>query len=196
MTNGFQMTIPKVRSLINDYLSHRLNHSIKLRPAIDMAKIAGVGKPTVVYRGPFRGFSLPTYAADEEVFFMIPHILERWNGVSDFTVHIHGYLDTANTAKKFKLQLSWNHTMFEGLVPGTFNDLTDETTTGTWAQYQSFTVDFTIDYDIDTPTVILPGCVVACRLRRLAASSDEIAGEVVVAGIDIDYHIDKVGAPL
>ena len=190
------MTIPKVRSIINDYVSHRLNHSIKIRPAIDMAKIAGAGKPTVVYRGAFRGFSLPTYAADEEVFFMLPHVLERWDGVSDFIVHLHGYLDTANNAKKFNLQLSWNHMCLGDVTPATFNDLTDETTTGDWAQYQSFTVDFTIDHDIDTPDIIVSGDVVGCRLRRLAASGDEIAGEVVIVSIDIETHINKVGKPL
>lgn len=194
--NGYQLTIPKVRSIILDYLSNRLNVSIKIRPDIDMAKIAGAGKPTVVYRGAVRGFSLPTYLADEEIFFMETHTLERWNGRSDFTVHIHGYLDTANTDKKFKLQLSWNHTRAGDLVPATFHDLTYETTTETWAQYQSFDVDFTIDYDIDTPDIILSGDVVAYRLRRLAASADEIAGEVVIVGIDIDYPINKVGKPL
>jgi len=194
--NGYQLTIPKVRSIIKDYLSHRLNVSIRLRPAIDMAKIAGAGKPTIVYRGAFRGFSLPTYAADEEIFFMIPHVLSRWDGKSDFTVHIHGYLDTANTAKKFKLQCSWNHMCPGDAVPATFNDLTDETTTGTWAQYRSFEVTFDLDYDIDAADIIESGDVIGCRLRRLAASADEIAGEVVIVSIDIETHINKVGEPL
>jgi len=43
---------------------------LRQRPSLEISRVVGVNKPTIVYRGIFRGFSLPIYASDnEELFF-------------------------------------------------------------------------------------------------------------------------------
>lgn len=168
--------------------------TIELRPQIDFARIIGNVKPTKVTRGIVQGHSLPTYAADEELYFDI-HVPDRYDEASDITAHVHGYLDTANDGKKFRMTLEWEHVTFPtDAVPNTDNDVTVETSTGTAAQYQSFSVPFTIDYDIDGADIITGGDCLYFRLRRIAATELEIAGEFVICHIGIVFRRDKIGA--
>jgi len=159
---------------------------------LQVARVIAAGKPTRVTQGIFQGFSLPTYAADEELFtcICVPY---RWDGASDLIVYVGGWLDTANDAKNFNLQVSWENWTAGDIVPTTTNDVPVETATGTAAQYKSFKVAFTIDYDVDSPALIESGDALGFRLRRLAASIDEIAGEFVVEGIALVYKIGSFG---
>lgn len=166
----------------------------ELRPDLDFTRITGPGQPTMVTRGIVDGFSLPTYAANEELFYNIC-VPNRYDEASDIRVHIHCYLDTANTDKNFQLQLEWEHWTIGDLVPNTINPLTVETPTGTAAQFKSFQVDFMIDYDIDGANIILGDDMLNFRLYRIAASSDEIAGEVVITHVGVLFLCDKIGDP-
>jgi hypothetical protein len=79
------------------------------------------------------------------------------------------------------------------VVQITTNDYTVETLTGDVAQYTSYKIAFTIDasvIDLDT------GDALAIRIRRLAASSDEISGEFVVEGAVMVYIADKLGGTI
>lgn len=167
---------------------------VEIRPHLDQTKIGEKGKPTLVERGVYRGYSLPTYAADEELFFEIC-VPDRYDEASDITVHVVCYLDTANTDKKFKLQASWYHlTPGTDIVPDTtpIHDVEVETDTGEAAQYRSFLVEFTLDYDADTPDNVIINDLLGIRLRRIA-SSDEIAGEVVISHLGVIFRRDKLG---
>ena len=168
---------------------------VRERPELDYTKITGTGKPTQVYRGVTAGFSLPVYSADdEELFFCIPYVLARWDAASDPILCIGGYLDTANNAKKFKLQASWASETYGTDIIGTSvaEDVVVETTTGNWAQYQSFIVNFTLNYDVlGAGSEMAVGDCLHIRLRRLAASADEIAGEVVVVGAVVKWRLNK-----
>lgn len=168
---------------------------IELRPSLDFATLIALGKPTVVYRGVVRGYSMPVYAADNEELFFTECVPQRWDAISDILVHVHGYLDTANDTKNFQLQLAWEHfTPGTDVVPNTSNTVPVETPTGVAAQYQSFKVEFTVDYDIDTPDNVSWDDNLSFRLRRIAASANEIAGEFVVTHIGVIFRRDKLGA--
>jgi len=160
---------------------------------IDVVRIIAAGKPTRVTRGLFMGFSLPIYNNDNEELFSCVCVPMRWDGASDFTVYIGGWLDTANTDKKFKLQVSWGHWTYDDTVPITAHDVEVETETGTAAQYKSFKISFTLDYDVDTPDNVEIGDALAIRIRRIAASADEISGEFVAAGAALIYKINRFG---
>lgn len=166
---------------------------LEIRPDLDYDRIIGNTKPTRVIRGIIEGWSLPIYAADEELYFncCVP---DRWEAATDITVHCHCYLDAANTDKKFNLRLEWEHFTVGDVVPDTDNDVPVETDTGAAAQYKSFEVTFTIDYDIDTPDDILADDNIHLRLRRIDASANEIAGEVVVTHLGIVYQRNKIGS--
>lgn len=167
--------------------------TLEFRPVLDFSRIIGNTKPTKITRGVTQGFSLPLYDADEELYFDL-HVPSRYDGASDATVHIHGYLDTANDTKNFKMTLEWEHATFgTDAIPDTDNDVTVETATGTASQYQTFNVMFTIDYDIDGGDTLSTNDCLYFRLRRVAASENEIAGEFVVCHIGVEFQVDKVG---
>lgn len=155
-------------------------------------RVTAQGKPTLVNQGIFFGFSLPTYAADEELFACVC-IPPDWIGSVDPIVYVGGWLVSANNAKKFNLQISWEHWTAGDDVPATSHDVEVETTTGNWNAKHSIKLSFTVDYDVNTPNVLLAGDALGIRIRRLAASGDEIAGEVVVEGAIMVYQRGSFG---
>ena len=159
------------------------------------SKVTAQGKPTLVNQGAFQGFSLPTYAADEELF-GCACIFTDWEGASDLTVYIGGWLTDANNAKRFNLQVSWESWTSGDDVPATTHDVEVETLTGDWNAKHSFKIGFTLDFDVDTPDVLVRGDALAIRIRRLAASADEIAGEVVVEGAILYYQRGSFGTAI
>ena len=173
--------------------------SLEIRPELDFETIRGqAGIPAHVRRGIIGGFTLPVYAADNQELFLTIHIPRRWDGASDIMVHVAGYLDNANNTKKFRFQLEWeNITPGTNVIPATNNPVIVETTTGNWAQFQSYSVDFTIDYDIDGGGAeILPEDELYLRLIRLAATEDEIAGNPVVTHIGVTFCREILGPPV
>ena len=164
------------------------DNKITIRPKLNQASVAGAGKPTLVSRGIFQGYSLPTYASDEELFYntMIP---DRWDGTTNPKAVLYCYMDSAqDVGKKFNMQLSYQAYDGDGIVPATSNDVPVETTitTGHNSQYDSYTVIFDLDN-----TKINGGDLITGRLRRLAASGNEIAGEVVVSYVELEFKVNK-----
>lgn len=167
---------------------------IEMRPDVDWATVQAQGKPTFVKQGVFGGYSLPLYAANEELF-MIVCVPGRYDEASDPIAHVDCWLAGAEDNKNFKLQLSWEHyTPGTDIVPTTVNNVEVETATGvSAAQYQSYRVPFTIDYDVDTPNNLVADDILGLRLRRIAASANECAGEIVVPHTGISFRRDKLG---
>ena len=163
----------------------------RTRPYVfNFSNITAQGKPTLVNRGVFFGFSLPVYNTDNEELYACNCIPMDWDGASDMTLYVGGWIDTANTSKNFKLQASFEHWTAGDTVPTTTVDVEVETDTGTAAQYKSFKIAFT--YDADGQGVVA-GDAVGFRLRRIAAASDEITGEFVVEGAVLQYKTNKLG---
>lgn len=167
---------------------------IELRPDLNWASVQAHGKPTFVSQGTFHGFSLPLYAANEELFFAIC-VPGRYDGISDPKAHVDCWLSHAEDTKNFKLQLSWEHfTPGTDPVPTTMNDVEVQIATGASApQFNSYLVPFAINYDIDTPDNLAAGNLLGLRLRRIPATGNEIAGEVVIAHIGVSFRRDKMG---
>lgn len=167
---------------------------LELRPEINWERIRGAnGVPTKVTRGIIEGFSLPVYDANDEELYFDVCVPDRWQEATDIVVHCHCYLASANTDKKFKLRLEWEHFTIGDAAPSTDNDVDVETDTGTAAQYKSFEVLFTIDYDIDSGDAILIDDQLHFRLTRLDATSAEIAGEVVITHLGVTFQRNKLG---
>ena len=119
----------------------------------------------------------------------------RYDEESDIIVHLYCWLAGAEDTKNFKLQLSWEHyTPGTDIVPATSNDVEVQTATGaSAAQFQSYVVPFTINYDIDTPDDIIGDDIIGMRLRRIAATANECAGEIVINHLGIIFRRDKLG---
>lgn len=169
----------------------------ELRPELHMAKIAGAGKPTLVNIGIFQGYSLPIFAPDEELFFSIC-VPQRWCQEHDIEVHIYCCIDQANATKNFNLELCWEHfTPGVDIVPATCNSVPVQTTTAAGAApFQSYLVEFTIDYDIDVGDAIIIDDILGLRIRRLAAVAPEVTGEIIILHAGVVFVRDKVGSPL
>jgi len=169
---------------------------LSMRPFIEIGDIAVQEKPTVVSYGATKGYSLPLYAANEEIFFS-EYIAGRWDGASNITISVIGYLDTAETADDdFNLSLQWqNKATSSGVVPIAVNTIYQVTNcpTGRNVQYSIYKVDFPIDWDLPA-TDLAASDYFAGRLYRSAvgAGNVEIAGEFVVTMIVITYQVDKV----
>jgi len=166
---------------------------LEFRPDIDFETVRANGKPTWVKRGIIGGWSLPPNAAGEELYMEI-HAPNRWDEVSNVYIHVHCYLDTANTGKNFNMELSWAYFSDGDIVPNTSTILTTEIATGTAAQFKSYHMDFILDYDIFPADPLVPSDEIHLKLRRLDASSNEAVGEIVITHIGIVFRRDKLGA--
>lgn len=178
------------------YLGTGKRH-LSMRPTMIPGKTTTPQKPTPVDRGAGSGFSLPLYAADEEIF-CNEYIAGRWDGASDIIFSVIGYLDTAETdGDDFALQLSWaTKSTASSVWPDTTTDVVVETDCAAPrnAQYSIYKVEFTIDWNVNDPDIAASDFFCA-RLRRIAVAGGgavEIAGEFVVLGFVITYVVDKV----
>ena len=164
----------------------------ELRPDLDFETVRANGMPTWVKRGIVGGWSLPPNEVNEELYMEL-HAPDRWDNASDIHVHIHYYLDTANTGKNVNLELSWVYTTDGDIIPNTSTILTEETTTGTAAQYQSYRVAFLLDYDVIPADPLVSSDEIHLKLRRIDATSDEAAGEIVITHVGLVFRRDKLG---
>jgi len=106
-------------------------------------------------------------------------------------VVMHVWLTSAqgNAADAFRIEI--NHECFApdvDAVPSTSRDVFREIQTGVAAQYQSYGLHVPID---------MTGCLadnsLAIRITRIA-SSDEIAGELVIQHVGMVFRCDKIGS--
>jgi len=163
---------------------------VELRPQLDATTIRGqAGVPAIVNRGIFQGFTLPVFAGDNQELFGNMCTPGRWDGESDFLIHVYCWLTDPNDTKKFRLQLSWAHYTPGDVVPATNSeDLIVETTTGDVAAFQSYDIEFNA-----THGALVADDLVAFRLYRLAATGDTIAGNVVINHWGLIFRRDKLG---
>jgi hypothetical protein len=169
--------------------------TLTLRPTLVAGLVAQNSKPTSVTVGAHTGYSLPVYNSDNEELFFRSYVPGRWDGESDITVSVICVLAGAeDVGDKFKLQLSSeNKATASGVISTSTSDVPVETTIATdrAAQYSIYKVDFTVDWD--APTVdITASDHIGFRLRRIAASSLECSGEIIVLDCVISYTVDKI----
>jgi len=172
---------------------------LTLRPNLiqSQAKIAGV--PTEVYRGVNVGYSMPIWsdpaAVNEQLFFRM-RIPQRWDGTTDpqfgMMITITG---TEDVGDKFKFELSWQTTVCGGTtVMGTTDSdcYTEQTIImGGGTAYTAYCVFFTLNAD-DVTNPIIAGEMLQGRVRRVAASANEVSNEVVIWDWVSIWCVDKV----
>ncbi len=173
--------------------------TLNLRPDMDFSKVTAQGKPTQVVYGAFLGYSLPLYAADEELFLSM-NVPGRWDGVSDVVIHLLVALSGAEDINDdFNLQISWEHANIGEKIENTTHDVEVETNllADRVEAYDTYQVEFILDYDVDTPDLLEAHDAMAMRLRRIAVVGTEIDGEVIVLDYHMEFQVDKMfGAPL
>jgi len=175
--------------------------SLRLRPELDANNIRVFTVPDEVTvpdpGGIYKGFSLPIWSDDNQELFFRQSVPFRWDGASDLIAAVTVALSAANTDKKFQLQLAWEHFAKDAVVPASANEVpSGDKATGTAAIYQTFTVQFTIQYDIDgAGNEIKAGEVLSARLRRVDADDivNEITGNVIILDWYVEYQRNKLG---
>ena len=153
---------------------------------LNIAKIAVNSKPTVDFCGIVSGYSLPVFNDDDEELYLSVFVPLYWAGDSDLSIKLRCHLKAANLNKKFKFEICWNHLPIGSAICEACHVVVVEVDTGDAVELKSFEVEFPIPFDIDGAghEVKTTERFVA-RLRRVAASSDEVTGEVVVAPPEI-----------
>lgn len=170
---------------------------LSMRPTIVLGNVSNPIKPTIVQYGAYSGYSLPIYNSDDEELFFNEYVAGRWDGVSNLTVSVIGYLDTAETADDdFNLSLDWtNKATGSGAISNTVNKVYQVTNcpTGRNGQYSIYKIEFPIDWDLPG-TDLTESDIFSARLYRTAVGvgNVEIAGEFVVCLVEIRYQVDKV----
>ena len=198
-TIGYSEDITKLDDevvAIETFLSPKL---LTLRPEINTAEIAKRTVPAQVQRGVFFGYTLPVYNSDYQELFVRERVPYRWDGTSDIRVKIRIALAGAeDVGDKFQFRFAWEHEPCSVELPDTSNDVDVETIilVDRNAIYDEYCVTFVIDHDIDgVGNEVKAGELMAGRLRRIAASSLEATGDIILLDFAFEYQIDKFGGP-
>jgi len=170
--------------------------TLTLRADFNSAHQVSKTKPTEVFVGIFFGYSMPLYAEDEEMFFT-EDVPGRWDGASDIGFHVMVALAAAETAgEDFRFELAWNYGQEGEILPGDSTSVQTQTEllADRAAQYDLYWVEFTLDWDVDSPTrVVEIHNVLSGRLRRIdVVDGDECEGEIIVMDWHTHYTVDKM----
>jgi len=165
---------------------------------IQVLRIIAHGVPTRVNRGIFQGFSLPIWNAGgnaNEELYSCQCVSDDWDGTSDLLLYVGGWISQAENNRNFQLQVSWEHWTSGDIIPIATVDVPVETNTGiAAAQFTSYKIAFPIDWDANAPDSLAVGDAIGIRIRRIAATANEIGGEFVVEGAVLLYKINKFGS--
>jgi hypothetical protein len=164
-------------------------------PFLDENAANVIGKPTLITRGLFHGYSLPIWDAGgnahEELHYRlrVPH---RWDGVTAPSFYAISSISANELVdSKYKVQAEWVSEDVEHVMPDTTSGTeTCEITcsTGKNAAYYAQILIFEAD-----PATIVSGQNIQIRVRRIAASADEVANEIIIYHWDTRWLFDKIG---
>lgn len=158
-------------------------------PFLDENTANVANKPTLITRGMFGGYSLPEYAASEELLFRmrVPH---TWDGSTNpHFVAITSISGAEGVGDKYKFQLEWSSGDIGAIIPDTTTEtLTDEVTVSNGTAYYAEIIDFELD-----ATTIVGGQNLQARLRRIAASASSVTNEVIVWHWDTRWYMNRFG---
>ena len=164
---------------------------LTLRPDLDYTKVTACGKPSSVRLGAFTGFSLPVYAADEELFMSLK-VPERWNGITDMKFKVCVYLaGPEDIGDVFKMQVSYASTPCgAGIVPSAVTDVEVQQAiiTGRVSQHDTYELEFAIQ-----AAGLNVKDKLAIRIRNIVATGTAITGEIVVFDTILELKRDKLG---
>ena len=150
--------------------------------------------PTQINRGIFYGYSMDIWETPakpfEELLFKqrVPH---TWDGSTNpYFVAITATTGVEDIGDKYKFQMEWQSEDILHIIPDTIQEtLTSEVTlTTTDAWYANI-----IQFECDASTMVA-GQNIQWRLRRVAASADEVTNEPVVFHWDTRWKMNKIGS--
>jgi hypothetical protein len=146
-------------------------------------------KPTLISRGLFGGYSLPEYAANEELKFRmrIPH---SWDGTTNpYFIAITAISGAEDIGDKYKFQIEWQSADIGSVIPDTTQEtLTHEVTVVNGTAYYGEIISFELD-----ATTLVAGQNLQIRLRRIAPAAPSVSNEVVIFHWDSRWKMDKLG---
>lgn len=158
-------------------------------PFLDENSANTANKPSLITRGVFGGYSLPEYAAGEELLFRmrVPH---RWDGSTNpYFVAITSISAAEDVGDKYKFQLEWQSEDIEAVIPDTIAEtLTDEVTVADGTAYYAEIISFELD-----AATIVAGQNLQARLRRIAASASSVSNEIIVWHWDTRWKMSRLG---
>ena len=171
----------------NQYVSYK--NWFSLAPFLDENSANVANKPSLVCRGIFCGYSLPEYAAGEELKFRmrVPH---EWDeDTNPWFVCITSPSTVEDIGDKYKFQLEWQAENTEAVIPDTTAEiLTDEITLTDGSAFYANIVVFELD-----GATLVGGQNLQMRLRRIAASASSVTNEVIIWHWDTRWKMNRLG---
>lgn len=163
-------------------------------PFLDENNANDNGVPTQVERGLFKGYSFPIWSdpaqVNEELTFRlrVPH---RWDGTTKpWFVAITAISAAEDIGDKYKFQLEWQAEDVENVIPATIQEtLTTEITVADGTAWYAEILAFEL-----TATTMVAGQNMQLRLRRIAASANEVTGEPVIFHWDTRWKMNRIGS--
>lgn len=170
---------------------------METQPDLDFSSMIAQGVPSQAIRGVSSGFSLPIWNNNSEELYVGTDVPREWDGITNPVVHLHCYVVNGNNLnKRFKLNIYWAaySPRDNEKVPAVTTTMSQEITCSSVDWYITYLPEFEIDYDINGAGNEAKICdQLDLKIRRVAASQDEIAGEVVITHIGIRWLRDKLG---
>ena len=158
-------------------------------PFLDENSANVANKPSLIMRGVFGGYSLPEYAAGEELLFRmrVPH---SWDGVTNpWFVAISSISAAEDIGDKYKFQFEWQSKDILNVIPDTIQEtLTHEVTVADGTAFYAEILAFELD-----AATIARGQNIQARLRRIAASASSVSNEIVIWHWDTRWKMSRTG---
>lgn len=164
-----------------------------IHPFLDENYSNDKATPTQVNRGLFYGYSMDIWETPakpyEELLFKlrVPH---EWDGITNpWFVAITATTGAEDIGDKYKFQMEWQAEDILHVIPNSVAEtLTSEVTLTTTDAWYANIISFEAD-----ATTLVAGQNMQWRLRRIAASADEVTNEPIVFHWDTRWKIDKFG---
>ena len=162
-------------------------------PFLDENYSNTLAKPTQITRGLWKGYSLPIWSDPANVYeelsfkLRVPH---SWDGVTNpWFVAISSILGAEDVDDKYKMQMEWQSKDIGHVIPDTIQEtITDEVTIIDGTAYYAEIIAFEVD-----ATTIVAGQNIQWRLRRIAASANEVTNEIGIWHWDTRWKFNKLG---
>jgi len=149
--------------------------------------------PTMINRGLFRGYSMDiweTPAKPYEELLLKMRIPHTWDGITcPWFVAITATTGAEDIGDKYQFQMEWQSEDILHIIPDTIQEtVTSEVTLTTTDAWYANIIAFECDC-----TTMVAGQNIQWRLRRIAASADEVTNEPVVFHWDTRWKMNKLG---
>lgn len=159
-------------------------------PFLDENKSNVQGKPTLINRGVFSGYSLPVWSSDQEELYFRMRVPFRWDGTTaPFFCAITSITGAEDIGDKYKLQLEWAAEDVEHVIPDAAHEtLTHEITVADGTAFYSEILLFEF-----TPATLVSGQNLQARLRRIASAAPAVTAEIAVWHWCTRWKMNKLG---